>query len=86
MKRFKNRVMSLCLAMVMMAFVLSSMSLNAQEDEHISDNDQWYETSIEFELTSKGWIVRSICEEIPGDACNMPGSIHRFFVDRLSPI
>ena len=37
----------------------------------------WYEIEYTVKTTSSGIYLVTTCTEIPGVACNMPGSVHR---------
>jgi hypothetical protein len=37
----------------------------------------WYEIEYSMSITSSGAYLVATCTDIPGSACNMPGSIHR---------
>ncbi|MDZ7741247.1 MAG: hypothetical protein U5Q03_05730 [Bacteroidota bacterium] len=56
--------------------LLMGTSLFISKEVAAEPND-WYEIKYYMEFTSSGTYLVTECTEIPGNACNSPGSIHR---------
>ncbi len=56
--------------------VLMGTSLFNSKQAKAEPSD-WFEIQYYIEVTSSGTYVVTECLEIPGSACNQPGSIHR---------
>jgi hypothetical protein len=56
------------------AFLLAVMAFKSGETNAQST---WYEVSYSTSITSSGIYLVTTCTNVPGAACNMPGSVHR---------
>ncbi|NVJ87007.1 MAG: hypothetical protein HWE15_11920 [Algoriphagus sp.] len=67
---------------VLSAYLFGVFLVNVSEIDAQTSNT-WYEVEYTTSVTSSGIYLVTTCTNIPGSACNIPGSVHR---TDLSPI
>jgi len=74
MKRIKKSA----LILICTAFIGSAVFFNfGNIQEAKSENPTWYEIEYTTSTTSTGFYLITTCTNIPGSACDSPGSHHR---------
>jgi hypothetical protein len=68
----KKKIWSIVLLSIFFALIIiPANKIKAEEP------DDWYEITYYFSYENGNWYYITECTDSPGDACNIPGSIHR---------
>jgi hypothetical protein len=66
--------------------ILGSSSLAGLTAKAQTSPEIWYEIEYSTQVTSSGLYLVTKCTNIPGSACNMPGSVHRSDISSILSI
>lgn len=66
--------------------VIGSSSIGDLTAQAQTSPEVWYEIEYSTQVTSSGLYLVTKCTNIPGSACNMPGSVHRSDISAILSI
>lgn len=67
----------LILKLGILSLGMMGMFFESISEAEAQTSSTWYEIEYTTSVTSSGIYLVTTCTEIPGSACNMPGSVHR---------